>query len=88
MGFEINDWHCGGGLASKQIDKRSQQKIDFDADFKVFPNPSNGEFNIEFGNINNNSSIHIININGQVIKTITIDDKQKRVKCKWIVHPN
>ena len=51
-------WTCYSGLGLQTLTKK---------DFKIFPNPSNGNFNIIFDNANEVHSIEIISLLGQKV---------------------
>jgi len=54
-------------LGSRITDTKSKEKSISTNDFRIYPNPSNGEFNINFDNSNGDYSIEIFSILGQKV---------------------
>jgi endonuclease I/chitodextrinase len=54
-------------LGSRITDTKSKEKSISTNDFRIYPNPSNGEFNINFDNLNGDYSIEIFSILGQKV---------------------
>lgn len=74
------EWECEGGVINqKQVAHFSQQKIDFDADFKIYPNPSNGKFMIEMEKSQTNTRLNIISIDGKLIHSSNVEPQQQIV---------
>ena len=50
-------------------------------DFSVYPNPSNGEFNVRFGNVDNGTyTVRLLNIIGQEVYNNTVDATANQVE--------
>ncbi len=54
-----------------ETDNDENQFVGFD--YKVYPNPSNGELNIKLSGLENISSLYITDILGKTIKTETFE---------------
>jgi len=74
-----NQWTCSG-VSQKQKTLFTPQKNDFSADFKVYPNPNKGQFDIDIERGNSDDSIQILDINGKVVETIAVDAEQKQIR--------
>ncbi len=57
----------------EEYNPTSVNDIIFNDNIKIYPNPTNGIFTIQCKDI---QSIKIININGQIIKQLSIDNEQ------------
>jgi Ca-activated chloride channel family protein len=66
--------------------KYKRKKSDNPSIVRVFPNPSNGIINIE--TTNNNGSIQIFNLSGQLQKTIPIQDIQTQINLMDLTNGN
>jgi Ca-activated chloride channel family protein len=66
--------------------KFNRKKQDTPSIVRVFPNPSNGIVNIETSS--NNGSIQIFNLNGQLQKTIPIQDIQTQIDLMDLTNGN
>jgi len=76
-----DEWSCEGNLNNpKQVDLAFQQKIDFDKEFKTYPNPSNGKFTVEFNHqIIEERQLDIFNLQGMLLYTHAVESNQKSV---------
>lgn len=75
-----NEWTCGG-VNQKPTASSSSQKINFDIDFKTYPNPNNGQFTVEFNSQNGNEGqLNIQNIAGRLIQSIDIESNKNQVE--------
>lgn len=53
-------------------------------DFKIYPNPNNGSFEIYMTNINVKTEIEILDLNGKVIYKNTISNKNQNINIENI----
>ena len=53
-------------------------------DFKIYPNPNNGEFEILMPNITDKTEIEILNLNGKIIYNQTISNNRKKINLEDI----
>jgi endonuclease I/chitodextrinase len=58
VAFDDLSWTCYSGLGSNSLSKNQ---------FKIYPNPSNGNFNVMFNESNTNHSVEIISLLGQKV---------------------
>ena len=76
VAFDDLSWTCYSGLGLETLSKD---------DFKIYPNPSNGDFNIVFDDANGTHSIEIFSLLGQKVfeknntqdSSISINNLQK-----------
>lgn len=76
-------WNCEGKLTYKKTQDNLDNKLDFMTDFKLYPNPSNGQFKVELSKPSEMQSvIRIYDLNGKIVSS------QKLVSNKSIVDFN
>jgi hypothetical protein len=89
---------CGGGSASSTIvaasNEKSQisdkldepsEKTTAEKSIKVYPNPNNGQFTLELGNVDSGSSVCLYNLLGTVVyRSVTTSESTLRINLSGI----
>lgn len=60
----------------------------YNADFQVYPNPARNEITVDFGGSTASSTIQILNLTGQVVKTISTFQAQQNIDISDLVPGN
>jgi len=81
------EWLCEGvnqkqadNLSPEKTPQETPRKIEFDVDFKTYPNPSNGQFTVEFNaQKKETGQLNIISLEGKLIQSIEVEHSQKQM---------